>query len=375
VLALNYVSAVVDETFVPDPLTYTLDTFLHNFGFPTDGAVNGSTLPFVRNKQIWRYDALVLLNPTNVHQALSSDWFEQAVPNADALLADLASLLAMAFDGHSLLQAHAEVWWRNIADPSASTVQPLHATCEHMSKPLRPVGEDPTEDDPSLVFSCPAELMAPWAWHPTPALPNEPEGGHGAGGGGDEGVGNGKDGGDNGGGGSGNGVHNDMFRFSLILTGLIGGLGLLATLAFCYGSFCAKKRARRLEKEQGADVDEQPTRPQRSASRTTAEKEGVLGAGAAGTTASSTHRAIGGGSHPATTTSGGAVGRSVHFAEPEAQVQAHMHPQAHRAQVTPPAQAPADDEREHEQQQRIMSPKRIRRPGEMRAAATMMEEV
>jgi hypothetical protein len=207
--------------------------------------------------------------------------------------------------------------------------------------------------------------MAPWAWHPTttttassPALPNEPEGPAG----GNEGVGNVEHGGEDAGG---SGMHNDMFRFALVLTGLIGGLGLLATLAFCYGSFRAKKRARRLEKEERAD-DEQLTHAQQS--RTTAERVDVLGAAAgaaAGTLASRTHRAIGGGSHPATTTTSGGAGggRSVRFAVPEAQVQ--VHPQApvgvQREQMTPPpAQGNGQaDEREHEQKQQIMPPKRI----------------
>jgi hypothetical protein len=210
VLSSSNIAVIVDETYAPNPTAYRLDTFLNHYGLPADGKVNGTVVyPFLARKQVWRFDALV------TEGTLALDWFESAISNADALLADLASLMAEGFGGDEQLGHHEQVWFRNIAADVPGPVRFMPTACPDVTAPLRLIeaAEGALADDPVMVASCPAELLAPWSW--TPEKPSD-----------------GGDGGDDG---------DVLSTTAIILIVVLGGAGLV--LVAVAGWFLYRKNA------------------------------------------------------------------------------------------------------------------------------------
>jgi hypothetical protein len=69
--ALTGVDVVIDETYAPTPVDYTMDTFYTTFGLQSS-----STLPFIVN-------GMVIRNDGTLSSAGNSDWFESRVARPD----------------------------------------------------------------------------------------------------------------------------------------------------------------------------------------------------------------------------------------------------------------------------------------------------
>mmetsp|Transcript_7481 Transcript_7481/g.16494 ORF Transcript_7481/g.16494 Transcript_7481/m.16494 type:complete len:575 (+) Transcript_7481:208-1932(+) len=84
---LEQLDIVIDLTYAPTPASYTLDTFLSTYNLTNDDA---SRYPFLTNSKVLRVDAATasLFPPI-----IGLDWFEDAIPHPDAVLADLVAYI------------------------------------------------------------------------------------------------------------------------------------------------------------------------------------------------------------------------------------------------------------------------------------------
>ena len=170
------VGVVIDESYAYDPTSYTYGSFLSAYGF--DAASNTSALaPFLYYSRVYRYDGLI-------GSDLALDWFENAIPNADALLADVAAMIIraqgleqMAMEqggtghGGGGIGNHTSVWFRNIALHESPRF--TSTLCASATAPLRPIEvEEGVAADTGLVVTCPIYLLQPWNY--TENAPDEP---------------------------------------------------------------------------------------------------------------------------------------------------------------------------------------------------------
>jgi len=75
------VDIVIDETYAPDPSSYTLESFLSSFSLNSS-----SDLKFIKNKMVMRVDG-------TISEALGLDWFESRVANPEWAAQGLARVV------------------------------------------------------------------------------------------------------------------------------------------------------------------------------------------------------------------------------------------------------------------------------------------
>uniref|UniRef100_A0A7S3YMP4 Uncharacterized protein n=1 Tax=Lotharella globosa TaxID=91324 RepID=A0A7S3YMP4_9EUKA len=124
--AVSGVDVLIDETYFA-----TLPTDIAEvcaiYGFSP--CSRDSSLPFLRDAQLWRYDKL-----SNSPTVAGLDWFESAIAEPDIVLEDLQDIL------HPDLQPfHNRTWFRNLALAEQVTYEP--ATCTNSVESRDPRGE------------------------------------------------------------------------------------------------------------------------------------------------------------------------------------------------------------------------------------------
>jgi hypothetical protein len=80
--ALATVDVIIDETYAPNPTTYTYATFKSNFGVPSS-----SSLPFVQQQKVLRIDGEMAASSKGL------SWYESRVPRPDWAVEGLARYL------------------------------------------------------------------------------------------------------------------------------------------------------------------------------------------------------------------------------------------------------------------------------------------
>ena len=108
--ALAGVSVLLDETVVypGSPETYTLRTFLDNWGFTAADAASGQ-YPFLKNGRIYREDKTI---NDGEWGAFGTDWYANGVSQPQVALSDF---LAVLYPGTPAAAAGGTTWLRNLA--------------------------------------------------------------------------------------------------------------------------------------------------------------------------------------------------------------------------------------------------------------------
>lgn len=105
---LSSVDVIIDETYTFDPLSYTFEEFMSEYGL--DGAAEGvlSGLPWLEPKLVYREDGLI-------SKSNGVDWFEGAIARPDLVLMDVARIVGSAQQGERT-KVGEFTWLRNIAE-------------------------------------------------------------------------------------------------------------------------------------------------------------------------------------------------------------------------------------------------------------------
>lgn len=112
--AMADVDIVIDETYLS-----TMEIFYDNFDLlPT------SNFKFIKNGQVWKADRL--------QSALGAhDWFESAIPNADAVLQDLMTIYKP-----DVPIKHDRIWFRNIFKGESIVVEGAETCVNYLETPI-----------------------------------------------------------------------------------------------------------------------------------------------------------------------------------------------------------------------------------------------
>jgi len=129
-VAMQDVDIVIDETYLGN-----MSDFYANFGLSSS-----SNFKFIANGQVWRFDKLQ-------NDLGSLDWFESAIPNADAVLEDLLTIFKP-----EVSFAHTRIWFRNsyFGDP---VVVDGAGRCPNYSAPATDLADPCTIPTPTTPHS------------------------------------------------------------------------------------------------------------------------------------------------------------------------------------------------------------------------------
>merc|ERR1719506_296394 len=144
-LAANDVSVLIDEYYALDPTAYNITNFLETYNV-TDGVLPAGV------QKVLREDGL--LSASN-----SMDWFEGAVPFADATLQDLVGAIHGRTEG-----GPAQLWFRDLTGGAQPKKLSL-ADCPSVEEP----NPDPSRSCENLGIAFPSPAPSP-----APSLPAEP---------------------------------------------------------------------------------------------------------------------------------------------------------------------------------------------------------
>ena len=151
--ALTSVDVLVDETYYAVPPTNT-SLVLATLGF-TAADISGTAYRFIANASVWRVDARV--GPED-----ADDWYETAVAEPDAVLADFLRLVQPTVPTFLSAASPRYLWFRDVSKGEPATVLPAYTTCADPSAPVLPLWSFVNVTLSSLpAYTCPAFLTNP----------------------------------------------------------------------------------------------------------------------------------------------------------------------------------------------------------------------
>ena len=146
---------LIDETYYPSPPTdYTV--ILSTLGLTAADEASGR-YPFLSNSSVWRNDA-------RVGYEGSDDWYESAVAEPDAVIADILRLTAPSLTTATASATGGYLWFRNVARNESVHVQADPYTCVDPSAPAIPLLQQLQGGGTAAVYGayvCPAFLLEP----------------------------------------------------------------------------------------------------------------------------------------------------------------------------------------------------------------------
>jgi len=177
------VSVLIDGSYFYTSFTY-VDVY-SNLGFTAVDLNNGS-YPFLMNRAVYRYDARVS------YSGLGDDWYETAVAQPDAVVADLMHSLQPSINTFISSLNPPYLWFRNVALNQSIVSLPAANSCSDPSAPSLPLVEFANQSISSLPnYTCPSYLLTPSSYiAPLSSSSSSTGGGNSNGGGSSTGVSN-----------------------------------------------------------------------------------------------------------------------------------------------------------------------------------------
>ena len=146
------VGVLIDETYYYVPTTnYTL--ILSTLGFTAADIASG-LYPFLTNSSVWRNDAREGYDG-------SDDWYESAVAEPDAVVADMLRLTGSNVPTPATSATEGYLWFRNVARGEAVHVLSDPYTCTDPSAPAVPLLQQLQVPSGYGAYTCPAFLLDP----------------------------------------------------------------------------------------------------------------------------------------------------------------------------------------------------------------------
>ena len=149
------VNVLIDETYYYTPTNnYTL--ILTTLGFTSADIVSG-LYPFLSNSSVWRNDA-------RVGSDSADDWYESAIAEPDAVIADLLRLTTPQLTTPTSHATAGYLYFRNLARAEPVHTLPSAYTCSDPSAPAVPLLQGLQIAGAGGVFggySCPAFVLDP----------------------------------------------------------------------------------------------------------------------------------------------------------------------------------------------------------------------
>ena len=155
------VDVLIDETYYYTP-TNNYSLVLSTLGFTAADVASG-LYPFLSNSSVWRNDAREGYDDAD-------DWYESAVAEPDAVLADLLRLTVPTLHTPATSAPGGYIWFRNVAAGETVNVQADPYSCTDPSAPVIPLLQQLQSNGSGGTYgaySCPAFLLDPTVAVPT----------------------------------------------------------------------------------------------------------------------------------------------------------------------------------------------------------------
>lgn len=151
---LSNVDYLIDESYFANPFVNS-STVLQNLGLnATDLIVSSSPYKFIRQSSVWRLDGIYSFDGD------TTDWFESAIAQPDAVLADFLRVVHPSVPTpFNQVIPSVSLWFRNIFNQTINQI-PLVCSAEQAAAPSTPLWEQYTSDSIDQI-NCPAYLMNP----------------------------------------------------------------------------------------------------------------------------------------------------------------------------------------------------------------------
>lgn len=139
----------------------TYETWLEFVGISSSNGTDASQYPFIQQQNVYRDDKSQ--SPTNLAASPqvvgNDDWFESALPNADAVLKDMISITQPNVTGSS----YSTIWFRNIGDNQIRVLSQCNIATDSQGNllPNSPVAPLLAPAVSYTSVSCPSFLLNP----------------------------------------------------------------------------------------------------------------------------------------------------------------------------------------------------------------------